>query len=242
MSETMNPFLRPHEPHGTLRFVLSAVAALVLEALAVLALIPLVSHQGAPPGQPAPVKITIVAPPAPPPPPKAVPPPPKPVVPPPPLPVAPPIPMPPPPPHAVAHHITRRYVAPPKVVQPPPPPQVATPVTQVGVPNPSAPSEDDKAKLTAELRAAVQAAAREPASAMIANETGQPEVTLTYLDGRVTDISLTRSCGFPLLDQAALNAAQNASYPQPPPSLAGNTYRATVVVIFQGGQTNVDGD
>jgi protein TonB len=236
MSKTMNTFLLPPAPHDRLRFGLSFVAALVLEALAVLALIPLVSHQGAPPGQPAPVKITIVAPPAPPTPPKAVPPPPKPVVPPPPLPAAPPTPTPPPPPHAVAHHITRRYVAPPKLVQPPPPPQVETP------PAPPAPDDNELSKFSAALRAAVQSVAREPASSMIANQAGQPEVTFTYEDGHVTNVALARSCGFPLLDQAAVEAARDAPYPPPPPGFAGRTYNLTVVVIFQGGQSSVDGD
>lgn len=238
----MNPYLSPREPHSIRHFCLSLVAALVLEALAVLALLPLVSHQGAPPGQPAPVKITIVAPPAPPTPPKPVPPPPKSVVPPPPLPVAPPIPMPPPPPHPVAHHITKRYIAPPKLMQPPPPPQVETPPAPVAPPAPPAPDDNALSKFSAALRAAVQSVAREPASSMIANQAGQPEVTFTYQDGHVTDVALARSCGFPLLDQAAVEAARDAPYPPPPPGFAGRTYNLTVVVIFQGGQSSVDGD
>jgi protein TonB len=244
MADTMTPSLWPVEPHGTRRFIFSLLAALVLEAAAVGALIPLVSHAGPPAGQPAPVKLTIVAPPAPPKPPTPVPPPPKPVVPPPPLPVAPPIPMPPPPPHPMAHHITRHYVPPPKPlpVQPPPPPQVETPLAPVAPPAPPAPSDNELSKFTAGLRAAVQSVAREPSSAMIANETGQPLVTFTYEDGHVTNVTLARSCGFPLLDQAALDAARNAPYPPPPPGFAGRTYNVTVVVVFQGGQTDVSGD
>jgi protein TonB len=77
---------------------------------------------------------------------------------------------------------------------------------------------------------------------MIANQAGQPEVTFTYEDGHVTNVALARSCGFPLLDQAAVEAARDAPYPPPPPGFAGRTYNLTVVVIFQGGQSSVDGD
>jgi protein TonB len=240
MPNATNPYLMPQDSK---RFALCCLAALALEVAAVAAFIPILSHPGAPPAAPLPVKLTIVAPPATPTPKPPPPPPPKPVVQPPPLPVTPPLPMPPPPPRPVAHHITRHYIAPkPQPVTPPPPPQVATPPVPPAPPAPPAPSENALAKFEASLSAAVQSVAREPASGIIANETGRPEITFTYLDGQVTNITLAHSCGFPLLDDAALQAARNAPYPAPPPGFAGRSYNLTIAIIFQGGETSVDGD
>jgi protein TonB len=95
------------------------------------------------------------------------------------------------------------------------------------------------------MRAAVQAVADQsyPQAAQMAHETGQPAVTFTYLDGSVTNIALAQSSGFPLLDQAALEAARLAHYPPPPAGFSGRTYQITVSVIFQmTAAPDVDGD
>ena len=96
----------------------------------------------------------------------------------------------------------------------------------------------------AAIKRAVQAVVGQvyPAAAKMANESGTPEITFTYLNGVVTNVSLTRSSGYPLLDQAALEAARIAQYPAPPAGFAGRTYNFSVVVIFQVIAPTVDGD
>lgn len=94
------------------------------------------------------------------------------------------------------------------------------------------------------MKAAVQAVADEvyPQVAQMNHETGTPEVTFSYLNGQVTDITLARSSGFPLLDAAALQAARIAKYPAPPADFAGHVYTVTVEVIFEMAAPSVDGD
>ncbi len=186
-------------------------------------LLPAMSHEETPATTPAPVKLSIIAPaPAPkPPPPTPVPP--KPV---PPKPVTPP-----PPPRCqprprrrcrwhrqcrprrrmpARHHITRHFVtARPKYTPPPPPqpPQPPQPVAQTPPPPPAppAPTGGQVDAFSAAIKRALQAHANQvyPQAAQAAHETGSPELTFTYLNGVVTGISLTRSSGFPLINQAA---------------------------------------
>jgi protein TonB len=179
-------------------------------------------------------------------PPKPVTPPPVPLPPPPPLPMAPP--MPPPPPRPAEHHITRRYVAPrPKYTPPvPQPPRPQPPVAQTPPPPPAppAPTGGQVDAFSAAIKRALQAHANEvyPQAAQMADETGAPQLTFTYLNGVVTGISLTRSSGFPLLDAAALEDARIASYPPPPNGFEGRTYHITVTVTFQMAAPDVDAD
>jgi len=81
-----------------------------------------------------------------------------------------------------------------------------------------------------------------PQAAQMARETGTPEVSFTYCNGAVADITLARSSGFPLLDEAAMQAARIAHYPLPPAGFAGRTYTVTVAVVFQMAAPNVDAD
>ncbi|OYV37293.1 MAG: hypothetical protein B7Z80_13220 [Rhodospirillales bacterium 20-64-7] len=244
MATTPNadPWLNP--PADGRRFVAAIAVGLLLEVGAVLLLLPAITHQEAPADNKAPIKLSIVAPaPAPkPPPPKPIPkplPPPPPVTPPPPTPPPPPLPaappMPPPPPVAPPHHITRHYVKP-----PPPkpeakqPPQIPVPQTPPPPPAPPAPTGGQVDAFAASIKRALQAHANQvyPDAAQMAHETGEPLLTFTYLNGVVTDISLARSSGFPLLDRAALQDARIAHYPPPPKGFAGREYHITVGVSF----------
>ena len=85
------------------------------------------------------------------------------------------------------------------------------------------------------MRNAVQGVANRvyPQAAQMAREGGTPEITFIYRNGVVSDIALAHSSGFPLLDQAALQAARIAHYPAPPPGFAGRSYDVTVEVIFE---------
>jgi protein TonB len=240
------------------RFAVALGIGLLVELGGLGLLLPAMSHRESPATTPATVKLSIIAPapaPKPPPvtkplpkpvPPKPVTPPPVPVPPPPPLPMAPP--MPPPPPRPAEHHITRRYVAPrPKYTPPvPQPPRPQPPVAQTPPPPPAppAPTGGQVDAFSAAIKRALQAHANEvyPQAAQMADETGAPQLTFTYLNGVVTGITLTRSSGYPLLDRAALEDARIAAYPPPPRGFQGRTYNITVTVTFQMAAPDVDGD
>ncbi|HTQ71254.1 MAG TPA: TonB family protein [Acidocella sp.] len=242
------------------RFAAAIGAGLLLELGALGLLLPAMSHKETPATTPAPVKLSIVAPaPTPTPtPPTPTPEPPKPVTPPPPpaqppLPMAPP--MPPPPPRPAAHHVTHRAVAPRPKITPPPAPaqpqpqaqaQPQQPVAQKPPPPaaPPAPSGGQVDAFSAAIKSALQAHANQvyPRSAQLAHETGEPVLTFTYLNGAVTGITLTRSSGFPLLDEAALEDARIAAYPPPPAGFQGRTYHITVAVTFEMAAPDLSAD
>jgi TonB family protein len=239
------------------RFAIALGVGLLLELGAVGLLVTTMSHPEIPATAPTVVKLSIAAPaptpkppaPKPPTPPKPTPVPPKPVTPPPPpLPMAPP--MPPPPPiarpsqHFVRHYVKPRTQTPPPPVTPPPventPPTPAPPPAPV----PAAPTGGQVDAFAAAVRSALQAHASEvyPQAAQMAHESGAPQLTFTYLNGVVTNIALTHSSGYPLLDAAALEDARIAQYPAPPQGFTGRTYQITVSVIFQLAAENVDAD
>ncbi|EKM98426.1 energy transducer TonB, partial [Acidocella sp. MX-AZ02] len=102
---------------------------------------------------------------------------------------------------------------------------------------PPAPSQGEVDAFRLAMRNAVQGVANRvyPQAAQMAREGGTPEITFTYRNGVVSDIALAHSSGFPLLDQAALQAARIAHYPPPPAGFSGRVYDVTVVVIFRPG-------
>ncbi|MBB5373417.1 TonB family protein [Acidocella aromatica] len=225
------------------RFMAAIGIGLLVELAALALLLPVMSQQQPPARQQSVVKISIQAPPqAPKPlPPTPKPPPPTPQ---PPQPVTPPKPVPTPPPRPAPQHVVHHSVPPHPA--PPPPPKAAPPVPQTPPtpPMPPAPSLGEVDQFRSAMRSAVQSVANEvyPQAAQMAHETGAPEVTFTYYNGAVTNIALAHSSGFPLLDQAAIQAARIAHYPPPPSGFAGRTYTVTVEVIFQMAAPSVDGD
>ncbi len=98
---------------------------------------------------------------------------------------------------------------------------------------PSAHAVDQEAVLEAHIRDAVQAAVHYPAAARMMGVTGRARVQLEYRDGAVDDPLLAQSSGAPMLDHAAINAAQEAHYPPAPPQLAGRLMRFLVWVEFR---------
>ena len=237
------------EGHSNRRFLLAIGVGLLLEAGALGLLLPAMQHQQPPPAkQPAVVKVTIqAAPPPAPKPPPPVPQPPKPVPPPPvPTPAPPPPPpkpvpapsVPKPPPPRPVHHVVPHHVVPPQPRPQPAPPPKPQPVTPPAPPAPAlppAPSQGEVDAFRLAMRNAVQGVANRvyPQAAQMAREGGTPEITFIYRNGVVSDIALAHSSGFPLLDQAALQAARIAHYPAPPPGFAGRSYDVTVEVIFE---------
>jgi protein TonB len=257
MAETVTSEHWVNEPGGGRRFALALLAGMVIELIAFGVLLPVITRQKPPPSNhQSIVKLSVIAPapqaPPAPPPPKPIPPPPKPVVPPPvpvppppPMPVAPPVPVPPPlaPPHHMVTHRPppRRHAAPPRVT---PPVQQPPPVEQPQPPAaaPAAPSAGELDLFQAEMRRAVQAAAVNPASAELAHEAGVVRLSFIYQDGVASGITVIASSGFPLLDQAAIQAVRNAQFPPQPPDFAGRADQVVVDVIFRAAAADIDGD
>lgn len=231
------------------RFMAAIGISLLLEASVFGVFLPnLARHQPPPALQQSVVKISVQQPPKPPPPKPVVPPKPVPVPPPPKPTPAPALPKPPPVPvrPRPAQHVVPRHIVPPRPVTPPPPKPVAQPVPPKPVVPvlPPAPSLGQVDTFRVAMRSAVQVVANEvyPQAAQMAGESGTPEVSFIYRNGVVADITLARSSGYPLLDDAAMRAARIAHYPPPPRGFAGRTYTVTVAVIFQMAAPSMDAD
>ena len=238
MSETMNSPWMDHNADNR-SFATALGVGLLLELAALGLLLPLMAHKD-PLRLPSVVKLSVVAPQ--PPKPKPAPPPPVPV---PPKPVPQPVrkPPPPPPPRPAVHHFVQHLPVP-----KPPPPRPVVPPRPVPPPQPvapPAPSVNAVERFSAAIKAALQEHADEvyPQAAQMAHEMGSPQLTFTYLNGLVSNIALTRSSGFPLLDSAALRDARIAQYPAPPSGFIGRTYQITVTVDFvMAAPVSMDGD
>jgi protein TonB len=92
------------------------------------------------------------------------------------------------------------------------------------------------------MRRAVQEAAVNPAAAEMAHEAGVVRVRFIYEDGVASGITVIASSGFPLLDQAAVQAVRDARFPPQPPDFAGRASQVQVDVIFRAVAADVDGD
>jgi protein TonB len=157
-------------------------------------------------------------------------------------PAAPPMPAPTSPRPAPHHHrvIPRPVASPPQPAPAPHPvplpahaPDVAPALPTPPAPVPSAVTPGSiRTAFEAQLRAAVQAAVRYPASARMMHLTGKALVAFTYQDGMASQVLLIRSSGAGELDQAALAAVHAARYPMAPQALAGQSLRFQVWVRF----------
>jgi protein TonB len=92
------------------------------------------------------------------------------------------------------------------------------------------------------MRDAVRRAAITPQAAEMAHEAGITRVGFTFLNGAVSNISIVASSGFPLLDDAAMQAVREARYPVTPATMRGQAEAVQVDVIFHASATDVDSD
>jgi len=219
------------------------LVAIVIEALLLTGVAGYLQRSPAPlPASVQPIALELVAPPTPEPPtpeppkpPEATPEPPKP---------EPPKPEPPKPeppkPHPVVHPAAKP-IAPPTPVPAGPisdaPSDFATPPASAAPPPPPPPSASATAATAtdlfqAQLRAAVQAAVRYPSVARIMKLVGQTKVGFDYRDGHIANPRIVRSSGRDILDQAALEALQNADFPPPPKELTGQLLKLEINVVF----------
>ncbi|MDX5930993.1 TonB family protein [Acidiphilium acidophilum] len=200
------------------RFGFALLAALVLEAVAVLGVVHFADRAGpVADHRPRIMKIQMLAPkplPKPlPPPPKPVPPPPK-ALPPPPLPVAPPRPMPPPPPRPVPRHVARPIPRPhpvkpaPAIVPPRPQPPPPAPVVS------AAEVETATARYAALVHSSVQADLRVPEMVSMMHLRGVTVVAITIApSGALMGVSVLRSSGAPPIDRAAVASVRATRFP-----------------------------
>jgi protein TonB len=125
----------------------------------------------------------------------------------------------------------------PKIEETEPSPE-ATPTLPMAPPKIErpAPAPDIAATFRDAVREAVQAAVRYPYAARIACISGRAQVSFTYLDRTVSRPEVAVSSGYAMLDNAAKQAVETASYPPPPPELAGRTLQFQVWVRFSQNQ------
>ena len=103
-------------------------------------------------------------------------------------------------------------------------------------PPPSAPSPPASAeavdRFDAEIRAAIQAAIVYPPTARMMKQQGRTKVAFRLIQGHAEDPRIVQSSGIPAIDTAAAAAVRNATYPTPPPELAGKALEFAVFVEF----------
>ena len=71
-----------------------------------------------------------------------------------------------------------------------------------------------------------------PPVARMMKQHGKAIVEFTYFQGHASDVALRESSGYPLLDRAAIEAVQSASYPAAPAILGHSSRRLTIGVEF----------
>ncbi len=139
------------------------------------------------------------------------------------------------------HHEVHRQVAEqkpmvqqPKIEDPAPTPAPSPVVTPPPAPvRPSPPSPPDvSSTFRDEVNGAVQAAMRYPYAAKMAHIQGKTQVSFTYLDRQASNPKVVTSSGYDMLDHAAIEAVESASYPPPPPDLAGKSLKIVIWVRF----------
>jgi protein TonB len=128
----------------------------------------------------------------------------------------------------------------PKVPEEPKPeiPQVAE--AQVNtftepVPQPPEPivgKAEPSAEYAAKVHAAVQAAHYYPPAAVSLHFSGRVRVEFHLRNTTVSEIHLLAASGIGLIDRAALQAVQNAKYPEPPPEIQDTDHIYQVWVEF----------
>ena len=215
-------------------------AALLLEVWLLGAIFVLLPSKSPPPAViEAPMRVSLVtlptAPPAPHPPAKA---PPKQALPTKPIPK--PVPKPPPPkpaPHPHPKPRPKPVVRPPETPQPPhqvtDAPVIQQPVVAAQQPAAdSATSEDALSLFLGQVTEAVRDAEVYPPVARMMKQHGKAIVEFTYFQGHASDVALRDSSGYPLLDRAAIEAVQSASYPAAPAILGHSSRRLTIGVEF----------
>ncbi|WP_428376648.1 TonB family protein [Lichenicoccus sp.] len=241
---------------GTAHFAAAILVALLIEGAGIGAMLVAANRAPAPPRAPGRMRIAMHELAEPPP----VPVPPLPPMPAPPVPAAPPLPVPVPVPEAAplpptpvpdlaAPHLARHMQrsSPPTATsiprhQPTPVPPVPRAPAPAPPPAAAAPSAAMSASFEAALRAAVQASLIYPAGAQAAHENGVARVRFSYLDGRIGDIVIETSTGFPVLDQAARQTVRDATYPATPRDFAGHRLALEVLVVFRAADSDMESD
>ena len=99
-------------------------------------------------------------------------------------------------------------------------------------PEPVAGKAEPSAEYAAKVHAAVQAAHYYPPAAISLHYSGRVRVEFHLRDVAVSEIRLLVASGIGMIDRAALQAVQNAQYPEPPPEIQGSEHVYQVWVEF----------
>lgn len=100
------------------------------------------------------------------------------------------------------------------------------------VPEPIVGKAEPSAEYAAKVHAAVQAAHYYPPAAVSLHFSGRVRVEFHLRNTTVSEIRLLTASGIGLIDRAALQAVQNAKYPEPPPEIQDTDHVYQVWVEF----------
>ncbi len=99
-------------------------------------------------------------------------------------------------------------------------------------PQPVVAKAEPSAEYAAKVHAAVQAAHYYPPAAVSLHFSGRVRVEFHLRDVTVSGVKLLVASGIGMIDRAALQAVQNARYPEPPPEIQGTDHVYQVWVEF----------
>ena len=99
-------------------------------------------------------------------------------------------------------------------------------------PQPVVAKAEPSAEYAAKVHAAVQAAHYYPPAAVSLHFSGRVRVEFHLRDVTVSGVKLLVASGIGMIDRAALQAVQNAKYPEPPPEIQGTDHVYQVWVEF----------
>ena len=99
-------------------------------------------------------------------------------------------------------------------------------------PEPVVGKAEPSAEYAAKVHAAVQAAHYYPPAAVSLHFSGRVRVEFHLRNVAVSDVRLLVASGIGMIDRAALQAVQNAIYPEPPPEIQGTDHVYQVWVEF----------
>lgn len=134
--------------------------------------------------------------------------------------------------HHIVHHRHIPKPPPPKpITKPTPAPPKAVTVPQPP-PRPSV-SPDVMSLFEQQVHAAIQSALVYPYAAKLAHISGRVQVSFTYRAGNISDIKILQGSPYAMLNTAAIQAVQSASYPTPPANLGDRVLQFEIWVSFR---------
>ena len=84
-----------------------------------------------------------------------------------------------------------------------------------------------------QVHTAIQSALVYPYAAKMAHIAGRVQISFTYRAGRISNISIVQGSPYAMLNTAAIQAVQSASYPTPPANMGDRELQFEIWVNFK---------